>query len=85
MPRAVLRNGLIYPVEPLPKEWEDGKELFVEPAPETDPEFVDRWYAEMERLCADSAPEEEAQLQAALDEIRNQGKQIMRRKMELPE
>lgn len=30
MPRAVLKNGVICPLEPLPSEWEDGRELRVE-------------------------------------------------------
>lgn len=85
MPRAVLRNGVIYLVEPLPKEWEDGKELSVEPAPETDPVFAQKWFQEMQALCADSTPEEEAEFQAALDEVRRQGKEAMRREMGLGE
>ena len=38
MPRAVLRNGVIYPLDPLPPDWADGKELWLK---ETD-EAVDR-------------------------------------------
>jgi hypothetical protein len=94
MPRAVLKNGVIHPLEPLPPEWADGKELMVEAAsideddvhdPVRDAEFADRWFNEMERLCADSTPEEEAALQAALDEIRRQGKELMRKEMGLSE
>ena len=27
MPKAVLKNGMIYPLEPLPPEWTEGQEL----------------------------------------------------------
>jgi hypothetical protein len=32
MVRAVLRDGVLVPLDPLPAEWADGRELVVEPA-----------------------------------------------------
>ncbi len=44
MPRAVLKNGVIYPLEPLPPEWADGQELEVAPVRpvEEGPEAIER-------------------------------------------
>jgi len=32
MPKAILKNGHIHPLEPLPPDWRDGQELDVEPS-----------------------------------------------------
>jgi hypothetical protein len=88
MPRAVLKNGVIVPLEPLPEEWADGKELEVrEPASsEVDIDAMeDTWLADMEDLCADSTPEQEKRLDRALAERRRELKDLARREMGLPE
>jgi hypothetical protein len=87
MPRAVLKNGVIVPLEPLPAEWADGQELVVEPAePEpATPEEIDAWFRELEAECADSTPEEEALIQEGIDAHRRAAKEWMRRRMGLPE
>jgi hypothetical protein len=46
-------------------------------------EELERWFVELERLCADSDPEDERRLQAALDEARAQAKDQVKRQMEL--
>jgi hypothetical protein len=84
MPRAVLKNGVIVPLEPLPPEWTDGKELWVEEPSADTPEEIDRWYEELEAMCAVGDPEDDARLQAALDEVRREAKEQMRREMGLP-
>jgi hypothetical protein len=85
MPRAILRDGVIYPIEPLPPEWEDGRELWVEDAPAESPEALDRWYQEMEALCTAGDPEDDKRLEAALAEARRQAKALARRELGLPE
>jgi hypothetical protein len=87
MLRAVLKNGQIKPLDPLPAEWTDGEELVVEQArkPDLTPDEIDRWAKEMDALCANSDPEDEARVQAAIEEQRRQGKEWMRRRMGLPE
>jgi hypothetical protein len=79
MPKAVLKNGVIVPLEPLPAEWRDGKELEVrESVPsELDTDAgEDSWLAEMEALCADSTPEEEERLNRALAERQRDLKEL---------
>ncbi|HBI44202.1 MAG TPA: hypothetical protein DDY78_15315 [Planctomycetales bacterium] len=87
MPRAVLKNGVIYPVDPLPPEWADGKELVVQPAEreEDTGEALDCWLEELNAMCADSDPADEALIQAAIEEQKRESKAYIRREMGLPE
>lgn len=71
--KAILQKGAIVPLEPLPPEWEEGITLEVDRANGAAPD-VDAWAEQMQRLCADSLPEEEARMQAALDEQHRQAK-----------
>jgi hypothetical protein len=45
VPRAILKNGVIYPPKPLPPDWGEGKELNVQPLVEVvdDPEALGHW------------------------------------------
>ncbi len=87
MPRAILKNGVLYPLEPLPPEWADGQEVEVAPVSpaEENPDGIERWAEEMEALCADSDPEDESKMLAAIDEQRREAKAQARREMRLPE
>jgi hypothetical protein len=83
MPRAVLKNGVIYPLEPLPPEWTDGQELWVEPAADESPESLEQWYRELEAMVAENDPEDIARLEAALKEADELAKAQVRREMGL--
>ncbi len=77
MLKAVIKNGVIQPLEPLPPDWTEGVELEIQKATGTlPPEAVDEWLAEMNALCADSTPEQEARLHAALDELKRASKEL---------
>lgn len=83
MPRAVLKNGLIQPVEPLPLEWSDGTELQVERV-ETLHELGNgvesaRWMSAVEKLAERIDPAEDVKLEQAIAAIRQQGKDTARR------
>jgi hypothetical protein len=86
MPRAVLRNGVIYPLDPLPPDWADGKELRVEETDETveNPQGADRWFDELEAMVAQNDPEDIKKLEEALQEADKQAKEWMRREMGNP-
>jgi hypothetical protein len=84
MLKAILRNGVIVPLEPMPPEWEEGATLEVEKVNGTGQD-IDAWLALMERLCADSPPEEEVRMQTAIEEHRSQAKAQARRDMGLTE
>lgn len=82
MVRAVLRNGVFVPLDPIPAEWAEGAPLQVERSDEANRDG-DAWLEEMNQLCADSTPKEDAAVQQVLNEQRALGKQIMRRQMGL--
>jgi hypothetical protein len=84
MLKAVLRNGAIVPLEPVPPEWEEGTTLDVAKADGAGQDF-DAWAALMDRLCADSPGEEEKRMQAAIEEHRSQARAQSRRDMGLAE
>jgi hypothetical protein len=82
MARAVLRNGVLVPVDPLPAEWTDGHEVWLEDTPpqaEDSPEAIDKWYRELEELCAENDPRDLEEMQAFLSEIRQEARTRARR------
>jgi hypothetical protein len=82
MLRAILRQGVIVPIEPLPPEWEEGATLEVIKAdtPEVD---IDAWAQSMNQLCADSSAEDEEAMRRGIEEHRQQAKAQVRREMGL--
>ena len=83
--KAILKNGVIHLLDPLPAEWTEGDELEIQHIESLDSaEAIDKWLAEMNALCADSTPEDEAIIQAAIDEQKRPAKELMRREMGLP-
>ena len=73
MLKAVLRQGVIVPLEPLPPEWEEGTVLEVAKAA-APPLDIDAWAEYMNLLCADSLPEDEEIMRRAVEEHRQQAK-----------
>jgi hypothetical protein len=84
--RAVVERGQIRPLEPLPSEWVDGRELRVlEAESGHEPEELDAWCAEMNALAGElDDPEDWARIEAALADADTQAKAIVRREMGLP-
>jgi hypothetical protein len=82
----VLKNGVICPLDPLPPEWTDGRELQVEDAQETDdsPEAIDERFDELEASAAQVDDEDWKRMQAALDKMHHEAKEWVRREMGLP-
>jgi hypothetical protein len=84
---AILRNGVIFPVDPLPSEWRDGKELWIETMPDSHetPEEIDCWYQEVDALCAQGDQEDDERLRIALEEAQAQaqGKAMVCKQMGL--
>jgi len=87
MPRAVLKNGLIYPLEPLPPEWADGKEVQFEEAsqPAQDSADIDEWYRELEAMVAQNDPKDWERVEEALRRADEKAKAQMPRDMGLSE
>jgi hypothetical protein len=88
MLRAILRNGVIQPLEPLPAEWQEGLVLRVGPVDDKDvrqrsAEEIDDDFRILEEMSADSEPADEERLMRFLNESRRLGKECMRRQMGL--
>jgi len=85
MPRVTLTNGVLVPLDPLPAEWEDGRDLIVqEPTPEQLAAEAQAWFEEMEAAVKDMDPRDPEIIQASIDEQKRLGKEYMRRLMGLP-
>jgi hypothetical protein len=79
MVKAVLKNGTIQPLEPLPANWVEGSELEVEEARRPDsPEEADRWYQQLEALVAPTNPQDIEIIEATLAEADRQAKALVR-------
>jgi hypothetical protein len=80
MIRAVVKQGVIQPLEPLPAEWKDGQEVVVDDLKEPSPietEDIDAWSEELKALTAGlNDPEEWKQIEAALAEADRQSKAL---------
>ena len=83
MPRAILKNGLIYPLEPLPPDWGAGQELDVQEVEKDSEESLERWYQELETMVRENDGEDLGRLEAALQEADVVAKEQMRREMGL--
>jgi hypothetical protein len=88
MIKAVLRGGLVYPLESLPLDWVEGKELLVEeadvPPPQTTEEIT-KWRRELDAAAAQlNDPSEWEAIEATMAEADRQGKALVRREMGLP-
>jgi hypothetical protein len=78
--KAILRDGHIQPLEPLPPGWTDGQELLVEePDLRQSPADIERWARELEASTARIPAEEHERLERALEEIERESKDAVRR------
>ena len=79
MIRAVVKNGTIQPLEPMPPDWSDGREVVVEEAePPCRTDEIDRWCEDLEASAAAIDPVDDERLQAAVDDVRRQAKEAAR-------
>ena len=84
MIRAIIQNGEIRPIEPLPADWRDGREVIVEEAERASTDDLDEWYRELQLLGpAQYEPGEREQLQMLLNEADVQAKALVRLEMGL--
>jgi hypothetical protein len=80
MIRAVVRDGAIQPLDPLPAEWEDGKELIIEEDTEIpDAQSLAEWKREMDEAAAAIPIDQHHQLLKILAEAEEESKAAVRR------
>jgi hypothetical protein len=83
--KAVLKNGVICPQEPLPRDWNDGTELHVEKSSsrtnDTGDE-LDRWMARVQASADAMDSEDEMILNTSIRELRQQARELARKEAE---
>ena len=85
MPRAILRNGAILPLEPLPSNWTDGQELSVESAPhDNEEQDFERWMSELNALIAENDPADLERVEESIKAADDLAKALVRKEMGLP-
>jgi hypothetical protein len=78
--KAILRDGRIQPLEPLPPDWTDGQELVIE-----DPEVaaaegqLDQWAKELQTNTSRLPAEEHDRFRGALTDVERESKDAIRR------
>jgi hypothetical protein len=85
MIKAILKNGSIHPLDPIPPDWVDGQELVVEEseAAPTERELFE-WDQEIETLARKVPPEEHRRVLDAIAEHEAASKDAVRREWGLP-
>jgi hypothetical protein len=80
MIKAVLKNGSIQPLDPIPPDWFDGQELVVEEsaAAPTERELRE-WDQELELLARQAPPDEHQRLLDAIAQHEADSKEAVRR------
>jgi hypothetical protein len=82
MIRAIVQNGLIRPLEPLPAAWIEGHPVIVEDTVAAPVEDLDAWYRELQALGpAVYDPGEWERVQTILIEADEQAKALVRHEM----
>ncbi|MGD0463778.1 MAG: hypothetical protein ABSB74_14925 [Tepidisphaeraceae bacterium] len=78
--KAILRDGRIQPLEPLPPDWTDGQELVVEEPELAEAESqINQWAKDLDKATAQIPAEEHDRFLRALDEIERASKDAVRR------
>jgi hypothetical protein len=85
MIKAVVKNGVVVPRDPLPPDWQEGTEVEVEKtgsggAVENGIHPTDAWMDEVERCAAQQDPADDLRLQQAIDEERRAAKELARQR-----
>ena len=82
MVRAIIRDGVIRPLETLPAHWTDGQELLIDEAEDQpSPRDLDAWSREVEALAEGIPPEDFERLERALADADREAKAHVRRQM----
>jgi len=83
--KAVIQNGRIEPIEPLPSEWREGQELIIEqPDGNAGAAKLDQWAKDLDEAAARVPAGEHERFRKALEEIERESKNVVRREWGLP-
>jgi len=82
--KAVLRHGVIQPIDPLPSDWADGQELLVEEPQPSGAADIAKWSAELDAATTQIPAEEHVRFLQALDQIERESKAAVRKQWGQP-
>ena len=83
--KAILRQGVIEPVEPLPPDWAEGQELLIKEPQTSQPDAqISQWAQEMDAATAQIPAEEHERFLTALEEIERESKDAIRKQWGIP-
>ena len=76
MTKAMLKNGQIIPLEPLPSEWKEGQEILLEAAQEQEADIDDisSWLLDVEEAASAIPAESDREFVEAIRSIRAEAK-----------
>ena len=78
--KAILRDGRIQPLEPLPTDWEEGQELVVEqPSSSNGESQVAEWAKDLDGAVAEIPAEEHDRFRRGLEGVERESKEDIRR------
>jgi hypothetical protein len=84
MIRAIVQNGNIRLIDPMPPDWAEGHQVIVEDASSPPIGDLDEWYRDLQELGpAQYEPGERATVQAILIEADKKAKDMVRQQMGL--
>ena len=84
MIRAVVENGLIRPLDPMPAGWVEGHRVVVEDCDPRPVDDIDAWYRKLQEMGpAQYEPGEWENVQSFMAEADQQAKDLVRREMGL--
>ena len=79
MIKAILKDGVVHPLDPLPQNWSDGQELIIEAIPPPgSSEAISDWMAQVEQAMARIPQSDHERLLSAVTEHRKEQKELMR-------
>jgi hypothetical protein len=79
MIKAIVKNGVVVPRDPLPPDWQEGTEVDVEKsnrAVENGVHPTDAWMNEVESIAAQGDPADDLRLEAAVQDVRRREKEL---------
>ena len=85
MIKAIVKNGVVVPCDPLPPDWQEGTEVDVEKSAngfrDHGGHTADEWMDEVEAVARQGDPADDLRLDAAIQAVRRREKELARKRM----
>ncbi len=85
MIKAIVKNGVMVPRDPLPPDWRDGTEVDVEKSPDAGEQNgthpTDAWMNEVEAIACQGDPADDVRFAAAIQDVCRREKELAKKRM----